>query len=67
MMEANYRAEADYLPWLDLLGLNVMAGATVLGVPVEQMLTTENVAGSEVESNNWELWHEMQLGEKWQI
>ena len=55
------------MPWLDLLGLNVMAGATVLGVPVEQMLTTENVAGSEVESNNWELWHEMQLGEKWQI
>ena len=52
------------MPWLDLLGLNVMAGATVLGVPVEQMLTTENVAGSEVESNNWELWHEMQLGER---
>ena len=35
----------DYLPWLDLIGLNVMAGATVLGVPVKQMLTTENVAG----------------------
>ena len=33
------------MPWLDLLGLNVMAGATVLGVPVKQMLTTENDAG----------------------
>ena len=33
------------MPWLDLLGLNVIAGATVLGVPVKQMVTTENVAG----------------------
>ena len=52
------------MPWLDLLGLNVMAGATVLGVPVKQMLTTENVAG-EVKSSksqiNCKLWHEMQI------
>lgn len=37
------QASSHYLPWLDLLGLNIMAGVTVLGVPVEQMITTENV------------------------
>lgn len=31
------------MPWLDLLGLNTMAGTALPGVPVEQMITTENV------------------------
>ena len=55
------------MPWLDLLGLNVIAGATVLGVPVKQMVTTENVAGEVNSCQSQTVARNANTEKKWQI